>query len=225
MADPRASVLAICGMASEARLAARFAGRVIVSAADPARLARILAGEPLENYRLAVSFGLCGGLSPDLAAGRLVIADAVVTETAHFAADPAFSQALRRANPDASGGLIAGVDQALTDPAGKAACHAGTGAIAADMESHVMAEACAKAGLPFIILRAVSDDSERALPPLAMSALDSTGRLSIGAVIASLVRQPSQIALLPGLARDSRRAFTRLEAAAASAATLFAGAA
>lgn len=218
-------MLAICGMASEARLAAHFAGRVIVSAADPARLARILAGAPLENYRVAISFGLCGGLSPGLAAGRLVIADAVVTKTARYAADPVLSQALRRANPDAWGGLIAGVDQALTDPAGKAACHAGTGAIAADMESHGMAAACAEAGLPFVILRAVSDDAGRALPPLAMSALDSMGRLSIGAVMASLVRQPSQIALLPGLARDSRRAFVALEKAAASAAALFAEAA
>lgn len=212
-------------MVSEARLAARFAGRVIVSGADPARLARALAGEPLETYRVAVSFGLCGGLSPGLAAGSLMIADAVVTKTARYAADPGLSQALRGAIPGVVGGLIAGVDQALTNPAAKAACHAETGAIAADMESHVMAEACAKVQLPFIILRAVSDDAQRALPPLAMSALDSAGRLSIGAVIASLVRQPSQIALLPGLARDSRRAFNRLEAAAASAATLFAGAA
>lgn len=218
-------VLAVCGLAAEARIAERFAGRVVVSGADPERLARKLAAEGLSRYRLAVSFGLCGGLAPGLAAGALIIADAVVAAGGtRFPADPVLSPALRAALPGAIGGDLAGVDLALTTPAEKARCAAETSASAADMESHVLARAAADAGVPLIVLRAVSDAARQGLPPLALTALDAEGNLSPARILSSLLRHPTQIARLPALARDSRRAFAGLEAAAPIAAGLFRGA-
>ena len=215
-------VLAVCGLAAEARIAARFADQVVVSGADAEQLARKLALLELRRHRLAISFGLCGGLAPGLGAGSLIIAEAVAAAAgARFPADPVRSAALRAALPGAISGDLAGVDRALTTPAEKARCAAETGASAADMESHVLAKAAAAAGVPLIVLRAVSDAADQGLPPLALAALDKEGRLSTLRIVSSLLRHPAQIVRLPALARDSRRAFASLEAAATVAADLF----
>ena len=221
--DRAVPVLAVCGLEAEARIAATLASDIVVSGADPGRLARGLAGLDLGRFRFAVSFGLCGGLSPALAAGAVVVADTVVSETERFAADAGLCAALRAALPGAVGGAIAGVDRALTDPGTKANHFAATGAVAADMESHVLARVSAAAGLPFVALRAVSDAADRSLPPLALKAVDAYGRLAPIGILASLFRHPSQIVALPGLARDSRRAFSRLGEAAMLVAPLIRG--
>jgi hopanoid-associated phosphorylase len=219
------SVLAACGLAEEARIAAAFSDRIVTSGADPERLARRLGELDLGRHRFAVSFGLCGGLGPGLVAGTMIIPDTVFAGRERFTADLRLSDALRAALPGAIGGILAGVDRALVDPAEKARCASEMGASAADMESHVLARAAVAAGIPFVVLRAVSDAADRVLPPLALSAIDSEGNLSPARILSSLWRRPSQIALLPALARDSRRAFASLKAAAPVAADLFSAAA
>ena len=66
------------------------------------------------------------------------------------------------------GGAIAGVDRPLMRPAEKLALLAQTHARAADMESHVVARVAAAAGVPFVVIRAISDPSNRALPRAAV---------------------------------------------------------
>ena len=85
--------------------------------------------------------------------------------------------------------------------------------MAVDMESLGVAEIAAHAGVPFVILRALADPAERALPKAAAEGLDDQGNVRLGAVLWSLLRDPSQ---LPGLIRvglDTNAALSALKAA------------
>lgn len=206
-------LLAICGLDAEARIAAKLPAETVISGADPHRLAAQLAALDMERFSLVISFGLCGGLDPALRAGDLVIASAVVARADRFQTDRIWSDLLRAAIPRAFGGVIAGTDVALADPAAKRLCRDQTGAVAVDMESQVAARACLAAGVPLVVMRAVSDGAGRSLPSLARIALDAQGHLSPLAILRSLIAQPSQIMRLPGLARDTGRAMSRLREA------------
>jgi adenosylhomocysteine nucleosidase len=103
--------------------------------------------------------------------------------------------------------------RAADTPSRKAALNRQSGAIAVDLESHLVAEAAAAAGLPFAALRAVADPAERALPPAALIGLDATGHPALGRILLSLARQPAQLPALLRLARDTRRALATLRRA------------
>jgi hypothetical protein len=90
---------------------------------------------------------------------------------------------------------------------------ASAGAIAVDLESYAAARQARLFGLPFAILRAVSDDAERTLPPAARVGLGADGRPAIGAVLASLRANPWQIASLIRTALEAEDAFHALERA------------
>ncbi|KGM29986.1 hypothetical protein P409_35775, partial [Inquilinus limosus MP06] len=69
----------LTGLAREAEIARRVSPLVACSASDPARaerLARDLAGQ---GATALLSFGIAGGLAPDLPTGALVIGTAVTT--------------------------------------------------------------------------------------------------------------------------------------------------
>src|SRR5690348_3529706 len=95
-----------------------------------------------------------------------------------------------------------------------AALNRQSAAIAIDLESHLVADAAAAAGLPFAVLRAVADPAGRALPPAALIGLDAAGRPALGRILWSLMRQPAQLPALLQVARDTRRALAALRRAA-----------
>lgn len=156
-----------------------------------------------------VSFGLAGGLDPALPAGTLVVPVMVIEAGQHYPTDPALSARL---------GVVPALSALagraiLADPAAKRAAHRATGAAIIDLESGAVARVATRHNLPFAVLRAVCDPAGRALPPLALAALDGGGRIGAGRVIASLLRQPRQLPALLGLARDAmlaRAALRRL---------------
>jgi nucleoside phosphorylase len=59
--------------------------------------------------------------------------------------------------------------------AGKRALRAETGALAVDMESHVAARVAARRGLPFAVVRVISDSADEALPPAAQIGMKPDG--------------------------------------------------
>jgi adenosylhomocysteine nucleosidase len=61
-------------------------------------------------------------------------------------------------------------------------------------------------GVKFAVLRAVCDTAARDLPEAALVALNAKGGIGMARVAASVIRQPSQILGLVGLARDAGRA-------------------
>jgi len=67
-----------------------------------------------------------------------------------------------------------------------------------------------RARLPFVILRAVADSAAKDLPPAASVPLRANGRVDIGAVLASLAKEPKQIPALLGLAGETATALWTL---------------
>ena len=115
--------------------------------------------------------------------------------------------------PDAQVGTIIGGNAIISSTAEKAALFAQTGAIAVDMESHIAARVAARHGLPFAILRTISDTADHALPPAALVGMKPDGGMALGAVLASLARDPRQLPALIRTGRDAGAAFAALRRA------------
>jgi hopanoid-associated phosphorylase len=207
------SVGIITGMRGEARLLGS-AGFVRVTGGQPGR-SRILAEELVASgVRALLSFGIAGGLAPDVPAGTLIIGRRVLADGNRVVTcDPGWCHRLGAVLTGARTGDILGRDTAVATVADKRALHAATGAFAVDMESHGVALAAAAAGLPFAVLRAVADGSGRALPPAALVGLAPDGRVAVGAVMRAVMTQPAQLPELIAIAIGSAAALRTLRRA------------
>jgi len=78
------------------------------------------------------------------------------------------------------------------------------------MESHILGKVADAAGLPFLIVRAVSDHAGRDLPPSALCGTAPDGSVRPGAVIARLMTRPQDLPGLIALGRASARAHRAL---------------
>ncbi len=194
-------LVVVTGLLAEARVAAQ-AGRTIAAGGDATRLEAELERALSAGAAAVLSFGLAAGLQPGRAAGTVVIPDEVIGAGARYATDAEWSRRLRMALGEAEARPLAGVDAPLIRPADKLQLHLTTGAVAADMESHVAARIARKAGRPFAVLRAIADPSERIVPPAAVIGMKPGGRIAVGAVIGSLVRNPGQLDDLARIASD-----------------------
>lgn len=189
-------------MEREAR-AARPLGRVVVGV-------NALKSALRDEADGVLSFGLCGGLDPALVPGDLVVGTHVRARGRDLVVDPDWLARLTRTLPRAKTGGVAGSDIIVAAAAAKAALRIETDAIAADMESHGAAEAASQAGVPFAILRAVSDGAAESLPMCAQLGFRPNGGVDIGAVVRGLLRRPFEFPALMRTARNAGRAMTAL---------------
>lgn len=207
-------LLVVTGMQREGAMAQAPGVTVLAGGGDGARLAAELA-------RLAphacgiISFGTGGGLVPGLRLGTMVIGRALTGALARDC-DDAWVQALARALPQAQIGAVF-ADGALLATAAAKTSVAASGAIIADMESHLAGAAAAKCGLPFAILRCVSDTSAASLPPAVAVAMRPGGGLALGAVLGSILRQPGQLPALIRTGLGFGHAFGLMKTGAAAA--------
>jgi adenosylhomocysteine nucleosidase len=209
------TVLAVCGLAAEARIA-RNAGWRAVAAGGDAAIAAVKIEQAIDESATGlVSFGICGGLDPALACGSVVLARAVATaEGTRIPVERHWHEALGAALHEAGistiiGDLI-GLNAVVDGAARKLAMFLDTGAVAVDMESHLVARAAQAAGLPFVVLRVVADRAERDLPPAVLVGVDAEGRSALRPVLCSLARRPGQLPALIRVALDTRRALAVL---------------
>jgi len=200
----------VTGFAAEARVArlagwpVAIGGGTTAGAVDAAR-ALIEAGATG-----LVSFGLAGGLDPALAAGTLIVAEAVIVDGRTWRTDHGLNARLG----GVTGHLCLGLDRAAVSGAEKRHLRRETGAALVDMESGAIAEIATRAGVPFAVLRAVCDTAHRDLPHAALVALDGGGGLAFRRIVRSVLPRPSQIGALLGLARDAAAARGTLRARA-----------
>lgn len=202
-ANPPVAVIAVTGMAFEARIAARPGTRVVCVGGNARVLADALAGAIGDDCRGLISFGVAGGLSPQLRAGSCVVGSIVFDGTRQFATDPDWSQSLLQAIPAAVYGGIVGVHAPVARPEAKRALHASTGAVAVDMESHVVANVAAARGLPMAVVRVIADSAARALPQSALAAMRADGTVDVGAMIRSIMKTPGEFPVLLRTASDA----------------------
>lgn len=201
--NPRTTIIAFVGMTFEARIAAG-PGVLVFSRACRDALARAAESAARLGHRGIISFGVAGGLAPSLRPGDWVVASAIVQSQSVQPTDAAWSKNLLDTIGGAHYAPIVGVELPVADPAAKHDLHCTTGAAAADMESHVVAELAAAHGLAFTALRVIVDPAERTIPRAALAGMGTGGRTDGAAVLRDLISRPSQ---LPSLMRVSCDAF------------------
>lgn len=164
-----------------------------------------------------VSFGLAGGLDPDLAPGTLVLADSVILpEGGVVRTDTAWRErAHARLAPALAvmAAAVVGSDAIVAEPAAKSRLWRETGAVAADMESHGVARAAMRVGRPLLVLRAVADPATARIPPAALHAIAKTGHVRALSVMRDAVLAPAQILDLVRLAWHANAAMASLRRA------------
>lgn len=125
------------------------------TAAGRRRLEDVLEGDA---PRLVISAGYAGALRPDIRVGDLVLG-----ENFSDAGLVAAARGLLAGEPCHVGGLT--TQRVVAEAAAaKSALHAATGALAVDMETAWIAEACGRAGVPMLALRVVSDAAGQSFP-------------------------------------------------------------
>ncbi len=210
---------AVCGLKSEAALLVRD-GRcqVLPSGADSARAEAAAERLAAQGVSLLLSFGLCGALAPELKTGDLVLPESVVAEgqpKTAWTCDPEHLARLRAALPPplagrSHGGRLLGLARVIDGPEEKLHLAAHHDAVAVDMESQAVAAVAERHGLPFLVLRACSDEVDQRLPEAALRATRPDGSISIAAVLLALARRPGDLADLLALGKGSKRAHKSL---------------
>jgi len=203
---------------------ARWRGRDVALAitGDGERNAQAGAAAALGRLRprVVIGIGVAGALSPELATGELVLGRRVMREQgdAGEVPPPWLVEAARPtgARPAAliSVPRLAATVTEKQRLAAIAAARAPGLVAAVDLESAAFAAAAIARGLPWLILRAISDSASEALPQLLSRCLDDGGAVRRGLLAARLLGAPSA---LPQLLRLRQR--VRACAAALAAAT------
>jgi hypothetical protein len=142
--------------------------------------------------------GWAGGLSPDLAAGDVVLASTTLNREGDGV--PCTVIPL----PGARVGRLLTVAEALLTPADKADAHRKSGgALAAEMEAYPLATWAWKQGIPFVHARVILDAAGEALPDLG-DALNPTGGLRYSSLARRLLAKPGPLLTLLHVVRRSR---------------------
>jgi hopanoid-associated phosphorylase len=207
------SVIALVGLAFEARIAAGPGVLVVCRGRETSDLLRLAVGA---GCRSIISFGVAGGLAPDLIPGDCVVASAIIDYPAVRPTDPLWSRKLADMIPGARHGPIMGVNSVVSDPADKRKLHTFTRAVAVDMESHLVARVADAHGLAFAAVRVIIDPAHRAVPPAALLAMAPGGSTDVSAMLREILTRPSQVSPLMRLAADAiaaRAALVRLRRA------------
>jgi adenosylhomocysteine nucleosidase len=207
----RSDVLAVVGMTREAKILT--GAPVVIGGGDLEGLTERLEDELRAGVAGVVSFGLCGALDAALRVGDLVIGEAVADDTESYDADADWIARIAALLPEARVGRFAGAERPVATAADKTELRQRTGAIAVDLESFQVAKLARRFGVPFAVVRAVSDGADRALPPAARVGLGADGRPAIGPVFASLKSNPWQIGALIRTALEAEDGFHALERA------------
>lgn len=117
------------------------------------------------RWQAVISAGFAGGASAGLQVGDLVIASEVIEESTGRRFKPTGSWDSGRVAGARVGPFLT-VEKALAAPAEKSERGKRFGALAVEMETAGIAEAAARAGVPWVGLRAILDPMEE---PLAVS--------------------------------------------------------
>jgi adenosylhomocysteine nucleosidase len=206
-----ATVLCTSGLAAEAKVARAAGFPVVVGAGDRNRTAALVESA-IGDARCLVSFGIAGALAPKLRAGDVVVSTEVVSAHSRWRVEESFCRRVAglALAIGAKQGAVFGAEAIVASQMAKRNIWAQTGAIAVDLESDVVARIAESAGIPFVVIRTIADTACRTLPPAALIPLSENGTPKLARVLASVLRRPTQITTLIGLARDTRKALSAL---------------
>ena len=167
-----------------------------------------LAENAVRQANCLISFGISGGLAPELRTGDVIVSTNVLAADKRWWAGKQFRDRIAdfARGIGALEGPVLGAQAILATAAQKSRAWSETRAVAVDLESDIVARIATSAGMPFVVLRSIVDAASRELPPAALIPLSEDGTPRLARVLASVLRQPRQLASLVGLAREVRTA-------------------
>jgi nucleoside phosphorylase len=183
------------------RTAAASGVRVLHTGIGEDAAVRVLRRALKEDRPSAViSSGFAGGLDPSLRVGD-VIADEGVSS----------AELLRELPAEIRRGRIYTAEAAVDSPGVKAQLYAETGAQAVDMETEAAAAECARAGVPLLVIRAISDAAGDGIPvPLEVAWDLVVQRPRPVRLCAYLARNPARIGAFARFLRQTNLATNNL---------------
>jgi adenosylhomocysteine nucleosidase len=178
----------------------------VVSGMGPARASRAMDAVASAEYSGVIASGLAGALRAELGIGDIVI-----------------PQTVRRADEDSgslvcdaalrSQGISAGAKRIETIVSSEHIAttveekiRLGKSAEAVDMESFSVMASAQRIKTPAVVIRAVSDRHDQAMPVDLSTTVDERGQVSIGGVMKLVAGKPGQISSLMKLGRESKLA-------------------
>jgi hopanoid-associated phosphorylase len=204
------SVIAVTGLAREAKIAKRLKTVPVIGGGDAELLVGRLEEAVQAGAKGIVSFGIAGALAPLLQPGDTVIATHVVHGDDRYSTDARWTAVLRQKMPYATAAIIVGHGEIVSHIDGKRRLFALSGAHAVDTESHIAARIARRHNIPFAAIRTISDAATRGLPPAALVPITPAGKVSFTRVLGSVAFEPQQIPDLLTTGREAGRAFRAL---------------
>ena len=184
----------ICGLSSEASIAAKINGAEIAcSAAVPQSARTLVRGLVKQGATRLMSFGVAGALDPALPVGSLIVGRQVIAKNGSWECDAGWHRELLQKLSFRTAGDVWGSETLVPTAAEKITLHSTTGCAIVDMESQCAAEVAAEAKLPLAVVRVVCDAAEHNVPPLVMSAINPDGSTNYRNVLTGLVKAPWEI--------------------------------
>jgi len=185
-------------------------------------LARELAQEGCQGL---LSFGTAGGLTAGQPTGGVIIASSVSAPDGRmFETSKGWLERVQNIVGSDDGVTTAGMAGSTTvvaTPKTKKDLGLATSAVAVDMESHAVGAAAQEAGVPFMIIRVVTDPVDRSIPEWVLGNLSDQGEPRYGVILAGLAVHPWNLPSLIRLKRDSDRALRSLRGVAGRLGPLF----
>lgn len=184
------TITLVCGLQDEARI---FRGAPGLQVLCGAAQRDMLSGLAAHDCRAIVSAGCAGALAPDLRIGALVMANSVVVPDGELHVPPLDWRAavVGQAQAQARRFFSAPTEQAAT-PREKEALYLKFGAHVVDEESWAVAQVARARGLPWLVLRAISDAADQTILPDDDKAQRPDGSEDIGPVIGDALRDPAE---------------------------------
>jgi adenosylhomocysteine nucleosidase len=164
-------------------------------------------GSPLFGHvpyrpRFLMLLGFSGALQPRLRLGDVVVASEIVDRNQHRWS--ATRLPVKTTLPITLGRILT-VSEIVGDPRDKRELGRRYEALAVDMESAVAARLCHDHNVPFVCVRAISDDVDTALSP-HLQQMIQRGKVSPFRLAAGVLRRPSLVGELKRLADHTRKA-------------------
>lgn len=202
----------LCGLRSEKKIASRVTGAIVACAAARPHKARDLARElvAMGATRL-MSLGIAGSLDSSVNLGDVFIGTRVASVSGQWTCDETWGRELAMKIPHAKRGGVYGSELLVSTIAAKDTLFHNTGCSIVDMESQCAAEVAAEAGLPFMVLRTVCDDSVMNVPAFVMASIREDGSINVLKAFGYLALHPNQTSDLLHVVRGTNKALKALK--------------
>jgi len=202
----------VTGLQSEAKLLAGLPLRVISGGGQAEVTQRKIDTLIAQGVRGLISFGIAGGLDPALRTGDLVISATVVDSAGRqYAGSPAWLEQALGLLPSCAAGHVYASDRIVETTTEKHRLFTTCNALAADMESQHVARAAERHGLPFLVMRAVSDTARETLPAGLAAGVDADGGTRVLPILAGLATGRLGLAAVMQAGRSAGKALQALK--------------